>query len=324
MTVWRCASRSRGIARLGVSLAALVLCGAASAQEGEGPRGQINVSYQYSDERDLIGAHATIPTDTFYTHLVDFEVDYALNDRWSVSAGLPLISRKAFDPNRTHDPLGIVPPHTESEFIDDGQFHTYWQDLRLEGRYLALTEPFIVEPYIELTIPASNYPFFANAAVGQRLHKQEYGATLAYRPPFLNWYFSLRAGYVNAPSTLGVSIDGTRVFGQAIRFLNPRIALKIFFSSKHNKGLTVAPIDRTSEQWYYHDRMTRHNYLNVGIGADIALSDRNSLNIDWIKMPYAQDVFQLRKALNVTVSRAFGSATRSKRTRGGPRPSVND
>jgi hypothetical protein len=311
----------------GVLLAALVVCGTAAAQgNGEGPRGQMYLSYQYHEERDLIGSNITIPTGTLYTRLVDFAVDYALNDRWSVSAGLPLISRKVFDPNRAHDPLFINPPHTESEFIDDGQFHTYWQDLRLEMRYLALTEPFIVEPYVQLIIPVSDYPFFANAAVGRRLHEQEYGATLAYRPPFLNWYFSLRAGYVDAPSTLGVSIDGTRVVGDAIRFLSPRISLRIFFSSKHNKGMPVSttPPDRTSEQWYYHDRMIRHNYINMGIGTDIALSDRNSLSIEWIEMLHAQDVFQLRKALNITVSRSFGSATPSKRARGARGPSVND
>lgn len=310
-------------------LATLLLCGTAIAQgDGEGPRGQIYLSYQSSEERDLVGAQITLHGGTIYARAVDFAVDYALNDRWSVSAELPLISRKAVvSPGAPrHDPLAIIPPHTESEFIDDGQFHTYWQDLRLEGRYLALSEPFIVEPYIAFTIPASDYPFFANAAVGRRLHRQEYGATLAYRPPFLYWYFSLKAGYVNAPSTLGVSIDGMRVFGQAIRFLNPRISVKVFFDSKHNKGMSVSttPPDTTSELWYYHDRMIRHNYISAGIGADIALSDRNSLSIEWIKMPRAQDVFQLRKALNITVSRSFGSATPSKQARAARGPSVND
>jgi hypothetical protein len=311
---------------LGVLLAALALCGATAAQEGEGHRGQMSFSYQYSEARDIIGAHITIPTTPLYTRLVDFGVDYALNDRWSISAGLPLMSRKVYDPNRSHDPLFIIPPHTESEFIDDGQFHTYWQDLRLEGRYVALTEPFIVEPYLELTIPMSDYPFFANAAAGQRLHKQEYGATLAYRPPFLQWYFSMRMGYSNAPSTLGVSIDGVRVDGEAIRFLSPRISLKVFFSSKHNKGMVVptTPIDRTTELWYYHDRMIRHNYIAAGIGTDIVLGNRNSLGIDWIKMPHAQDVFQLSKAFNITVSRSFGSAVPSQRPGRARGPSVND
>jgi hypothetical protein len=328
VTSRRCARRSCGGLRLGATLVALLLCGIAAAQaaDPEGHRGEMSLSYQYSEARDLIGAHLTIPTTPLYTRLVDFAVDYELNDRWSVSAGLPLISRKVFDPNRTHDPLGIVPPRTESEFIDDGEFHTYWQDLRLEARYRALTEPFIVEPYFEYSLPMSDYPFFANGAVGQRLKRQEYGATLAYRPPFLQWYFSLRAGYANAPSTLGVSIDGVRVDGQAIRFLSPRIALRVFFSSKHNKGMLVpsTPIDRTSQLWYYHDRMIRHNYISAGLGADIALGNRNSLGVDWIKMPHAQDVFQLQKAFNISVSRSFGSPTPSSGAKRIRLPASND
>ena len=121
---------------------------------------------------------------------------------------------------------------------------------------------------------------------------------------------------MNAPSTLGVSIDGVRVFAQAIRFLNPRVSVKAFFSSKHSTGTPVPPnpaaIDRTTEWWYYHDRLIRHNYITAGIGTDLELSDRNSLSIDWVRMAHAQDVFQLRKALNITVSRSFGPPAPSK------------
>jgi hypothetical protein len=189
-----------------------------------------------------------------------------------------------------------------------------------------MTDPFIVEPYIELSIPMSDYPFFANSAPGQHLRRLEYGTTLAYRPPFLQWYFHLLAGYANLPSTLGVSIDGTRVDGQATRFLNQQVSLRVFFSSKHSKGwpvpITLPPF--TSELWYDHDRMFRHNFINVGIGTDIAWKNSNTLSIDWIRMPHAQDVFQSRKGLNVTLSRSFGSPVASKHPGRARTPSVSN
>jgi hypothetical protein len=309
------------------ALAGLTVAWTAVAQEGEGHRGQMVLAYQDSEAQNLAGTDVTIPTSPIKIRLFDFAVDYALNDHWSISAGLPLISRSFFDPNRGHDPLAIIPPHTESEFIDDGEFHTYWQDLRLGTRYLALTEPFIVEPYFEYSIPMSDYPFFAGAAVGQRLRKFEYGTTLAYRPPFLQWFFSWRMGYVNAPATLGISIDGVRIDAEAVRFLGPRVSMKVFFSSKHSKGVPVSthnvPVPHTSEAWYEHDRMIRHNYISAGIGVGLALNERSSLGIDFVQMPKAQDVFKLKHALNFSVSRSFGRPVPGQRA-GRELPSTPD
>jgi hypothetical protein len=328
----RAVRRGRWILWL-AGLSASVLATAArpvAAQDAETHRGTMALSYQYNEAQNLLGGDVTIPTGVLTTRLIDFSFDYALNDRWSVSAGLPLISRKAFDPNRGHDPLRIIPPHTESEFIDDGEFHTYWQDLRLGARYLAITEPFIVEPYVEYSIPASAYPFFANAAVGQHLRKFEYGTTLAYRPPFLQWFFSWRMGYVDAPATLGVSIDGVRIDAEAVRFLSPRVSMSVFFSSKHSKGNALHPGPPpppgvfTTEAWYQHDRMIRHNYISTGIGTTVALGDRNVLSIDWLRMARAQDVFKLKNALNFSVSRSFGPPAPSKHAGGRQLPTTPD
>jgi len=278
----------------------------------------MSFTYQYNEARDLVSTEFVIPTTPITTHLLDVAVDYELNDRWSVSAGLPLISRKALAPS--HDPLRIIPPHPESDFVDDGSFHAYLQDLRVAVRYRALADPLIVEPYVYVGLPVSDYPFFAVSAVGQNLRKTEIGSTFAYRPPFLRWFFSLEAGYVFSPETLGVNIDTTRVDAEAVYFVGPRVSAKIFVSSKNGTGIAPPRTpDFTSQEWYYHDRMIRHNYVNAGVGVDWMLSDRNSLSIDWIEMVHAEDVFELRKALNVTVSRSFGAAAPSSkrdRTRG--------
>jgi hypothetical protein len=290
-------------------LGALVCCTTAAAQEGDAlvHRGQYSISYQYNEMRGLATSEGTLNTAPISTRLVDFAATYALNDRWTVNFGLPAISRKAAAPS--HNPLKIIPPHPESRFLDDGRFHTYLQDLRLGASYLALSEPFSVEPYIELSFPVSDYPFFAIATPGQHLRKTEIGTTLAYRPPFLRWFFNLQTGYVYLPETLGVNVNTTRVDGEAGYFVTPRISAKLFFSSKHGTGIE-APLtpDQTSEAWYYHDQMLRHNYINAGVGADWTVNDRNMLSFDWIQMVHAQDVFKLRKALNITLSRSFGPA----------------
>jgi hypothetical protein len=281
--------------------------GAARAQELDeaGPRGQMSFTYQNQKTQDLVLSHTTASSPIVRTQLIDVAVSYRIKDRWTIHAGLPVISRES-TPTPSHNPLRIVPPRVDSDFVDDGQYHTYLQDLRLGASYLAVDELVSVEPYLEYGIPASNYPFFAASAVGRNLQTIEVGTTLAYRPPFLKWYFSLRAGYQMADKVLGYDIDAMRVTADAAYFISPRLTLNAFLNSKNGKGFDPpATFDMTSELWYRHDQLTRHNYANAGVGLDWSLSDRNVLNFTLIKMVHAEDVFRLQRAMSVSWSRPF-------------------
>jgi hypothetical protein len=326
----RCAPRGTGGVRLAAVAAALAAWGIADAQDSDADshRGQISIDFQHSVAQDLHTTEFTIKSAPITARLVDVSIDYALNDRWTLTGGLPWIEKKVGTEAHSHDPLLVTPPHPESDFVDDGQFHGYLQDLSLGARYLALTEPFIVEPYVLLTIPVGDYPFFAIAAVGQHLRRTEVGSTLAYRPPFLKWFFSLRAGYSYAPETLGQSVDATRVDGEAVFFVGPKVSLKTFFSSKNGKGMAPprTPTSVPSDVWYQHDRMVRHNYATVGVGVDWKVNDRNVIGLSFIKMIHTEDIFKLKNAFDVTLSRPFGSATSaSKRGRlQNPSPAASD
>jgi hypothetical protein len=268
-------------------------------------RGEMAFTYQYQRAQNLVSEDFTIQSAPVTTHLIDFAVSYRIKNRWTVNAGLPLISRE-WKGGASHDPLKMVPPQYDSEFVDDGHFHTFLQDLRLGASYLLLEAPVSLEPYLEFGIPASDYPFFAASAVGRHLQTLEAGAIAAYRPPFLPWYFSMRAGYVMADPVLGVNTDATRVTADATRFVNQRIALNVFLTSKNGKGIKppLAP-DFTSEVWYRHDQLIRHNYANLGVGVNWALGDRSVLNFTVLRMVHVEDVFELDDALSVTLSRPF-------------------
>jgi hypothetical protein len=268
-------------------------------------RGEMALTYQYQRAQNLVSEDFTINSAPITTHLFDFGVSYRVNDRWTVNAGLPLISRE-WKGGPSHNPLNIVPPQYDSEFVDDGHFHTFFQDLRLGAAYLLLEDPVSLEVHLEYGIPASDYPFFAASAVGRHLQTIEAGATAAYRPPFLPWYFSLRTGYVMTDPVLGVDTDAMRVTADATRFMNERIALNVFVASKNGKGISPPQTpDFTSELWYRHDQIIRHNYVNIGLGVNWALGDRNVLNFTLLKMVHAEDVFELRDGLSVTLSRPF-------------------
>jgi hypothetical protein len=306
--------------RLGIAIVCAVNASLSvvDAQEGDIPRvgeparradaegrGEMALTYQYQRAQDLVSEDFTIVSAPITTHLIDFAVSYRITDRWTVNAGLPVISRE-WKGGPSHNPLNIVPPQYDSEFVDDNHFHTFAQDLRLGAGYLLLEQPVSLEVHLEYGIPASDYPFFAASAVGRNLQTIEVGATAAYRPPFLPWYFSLRTGYVMADKVLGVDTDAVRVTADATRFVNAQIALNVFITSKNGKGISPPQTpDFTSELWYRHDQIIRHNYANLGLGVNWALGDRHVLNFTLLKMIHAEDVFELRDALSVTLSRSF-------------------
>jgi hypothetical protein len=268
-------------------------------------RGEMAVTYQYQRAQNLVSEDFTINSAPITTHLFDFAASYRVNDRWTISAGLPLISRE-WKGGPSHNPLNVLPPQYDSEFVDDGHFHTFFQDLRLGAAYLLIEQPVSLEVHLEYGIPTTDYPFFAASAVGRNLQTIEAGATASYRPPFLPWYFSLRTGYVMTDPVLGIDTDAMRVTADATRFMNERIALNVFLTSKNGNGISPPPTpDFTSELWYRHDQVIRHNYANIGLGVNWALCDRNVLNFTLLKMVHAEDVFELRDALNVTLSRPF-------------------
>ena len=310
---------ARTRALLSWSIAALALAGSAvRAQEiTRDPterRGEIDITYQYSKESNLETDNiGTIPTNVVTTQSLDFNVRYALKERWTIEGGLPLVSRKwGADGMLPEDPLGyvhnpnnLIPPHPEDHFTDDGHYQTYFQDWRLGGRYLLFRDPVIIEPYVVIGFPATDYPFLGSAAPGEHLKRTEVGSTFAYRPPFLNWYFSVEIGYQFVEKVLDVNKNATRTDAEVVYFASPTVAVKLFASSKYGGGIEPPSPDLASPIWYHHDQLVRHNYMNAGIGTDWTLSSRNIINFSWIQMVKAEDIFHLKGALSFSLQRNF-------------------
>lgn len=269
-------------------------------------RGQLSLTYQYISTNNLAAATGTIPTGPTHAHVINFEIDYAVSDRWTFSAGLPLVTKR-YKGDFPHDPLTIVPPRTESRFIDDGSYHTYFQDWHIGASYLVKSDPIAIAPFASLGIPSNDYPFFAQAAVGQNLKRVELGTSLAYQPPFLTVYFNLAVSRAFVEKTLGHSVDHWRFDGEVGYFVRPRVAVNLLISGKEGDGLSPSdfPPPRNTELWYQHDRLTRHNYVNMGVGAHWMLSDRQRLSAALLRMVHAEDVQILKYAVSIGIARSF-------------------
>jgi hypothetical protein len=260
----------------------------------------IRVSQFNNGQRDVdIGS---LKTGSAY---VDFE--YAVSSRWTVKLGLPYI-RKSYNGPARHDPLTLDPPRPEVAYLDDGHYHGSLQDFLVGARYLLSGGPFIVEPFVYALVPSHGYPHFAQAAVGQNLSKVEMGVEATHFFPFSDWYCQGSVSYTVAEETLGVSINHFRLNGELGYFFAANFSVHAFFNGKHGRGddgTQFPPSQRSDERWYQHDRTSRHDYLNVGVGADWYFNDRYQLFGSVLSSVWGKTVHLVDWAGTVGMTRYF-------------------
>ena len=301
---------SHGLRHFHFTLAALLwacLCLPAVAQD-EKSRGTVSLSYQYVREGKVNISTGKVDIGTSDTHSVLLEVDYSLNDRWGLFGGLPYITKR-YNGSSPHDPATLSPNVNES-FIDDGDYHSDFQDLTIGVRYSIsmLNSRFQIQPFISYGTPTNDYPIYAHASVGQNFWKVNVGATISYMPPLSDLYYSVTATRVFSEKTQGVNIDRWLLDGEIGYFLNPRLVVKGFFVGRTGNGQKFPddfPPPRDDIHWYEHERLLAVEYVLLGAGMDWALNERNRLSISAVTSVHAEMVHEVDFGVSIGVSRAF-------------------
>ena len=282
----------------------------ATAQETESRtgHGSVSLNYQYLTADSLESTIGEIPIGPVDTHSLNVQLDYHLNEKLTLSAGLPYV-RKRYRGSLQHDPLLLDPPRPYLENIDQGQWNTGLQDIHLGARYLlSSSRTLSIEPFVSLEIPSHEYNFFGNAAVGQHVRKLQIGSSFVFEPGLSDAYYSFDLGYVFVERTLGVSIDHWRVNAEVGYYFRPRLSGRLFALLKHGHGLSFPdnfPLPRSTELWYQHDRLVKHNYTNAGVGVTWAFSDKHQLAASWMTMTHGEVVHKLDYGLDVALSWSF-------------------
>jgi hypothetical protein len=229
--------------------------------------------------------------------------EYALNERWLVSAGIPWVRRRYTGPF-PHDPLNLDPPHPESPFVDNGEYHSGFQDWMLGVKYRMHVGALVIEPLAEVHVPSHDYAFFAQSAIGQNLWKFELGVELTHLLPLSDWYYRIDARYVIPERTLGFNVNHFKLHTEAGYFLSANLALNVFVQAKSGRG--YSPVTSTTdERWYQHDRTLRHNYVNVGAGVDWFFAERYQVGMQLFTNVWGEDVHLVDWGLNIGLTRYF-------------------
>ena len=284
-----------------------------NAAEGE-PRkgsGQFVLTYHFNTTDGFESSIGDLPIGSIDTHVLNFELQYALTDRLTVIAGIPYVRKRYNNGPLPHDPLLLDPPRPYIENVDLGDWNSDFQDFNIGAKYQIREGAFSVAPFVNLGIPSNEYPFYGNAAIGQQLTRLQVGSSLMWYPGLSNAYYSADISYVFVEKTLGVSVNYWNIRAEAGYQFGAHMTGRLFGLLKKGSGLSVPddfpgfPDQLTDELWYQHDRMLKHNYMNIGIGFDWVLNDRYSVSSNYMTMIWADQVNILEYALTLSVARTF-------------------
>lgn len=289
-------------------------------QEPTKGHGSVSIDYQNTYVNAFRrNSGFTNPATRVRIRSVALGLDYYFADRWSVYAGIPFVSNvysgsaphcPSTTPPQCHNAPVLAPPHPESQFLDDGQYHGAWQDWSLGVGYHSHIGDYYLTPTLTYSRPSHDYTFFANAAVGQHLWQVQPAIELAHQLELSNFYYRVRYSYVFVERTLNTSVNHHRLDLELGYFVNDKWSIRGFAVGKKGDGylvLELKPLTNggTNELAYHHDQISRHDYAAAGVGFDYHFGDHYTLSTSVQTLIWGQAVFNFKYSLDVRLTREF-------------------
>lgn len=292
-----------------IALLALLIASNSLAEKGDGT---FRMEYQFVETGDFDSSVGALDIGETHAHVFMFSGTYALTDRWTLSASLPWIKKRhqgALAHNPTLDLTAF--PEADQSLIDDGNFHSDWEDLYVSAAFEAYQgERWSISPFISIGIPTNDYPFYAHAAVGRNIWHVPVGTAFRFTPYFSDFSFSGDIAYVITEKSLGVNINHWLLNLDLAYYVTPAFAPKIFASVKYSPTGLSFPDDfdvtaLNDEAWYYHDRTIKHNFVNAGVGFDWLINDKYMLSGSALTMVDPDQVNTIDLGLSLGITRFF-------------------
>ena len=306
--------------RSGAILALVLLSATAAARADDDPfeaaphqepaqyRGRVYVLIQSLHTGSLITDAGDIPgrTETD-TQGVRLGLDYMLDDKWELHASIPYIRKRSNGGPGAHRLDNLDVPHPEADFLDDGLYHSNWQDLELGVSYHGHWRGLLVQPSVTLQVPASDYSFYANAATGQHVNRLLLGIDVTRQAPGSNFYWSAGYSYVIQERVMGTNANKNRFRLEAGYFFSPSWSMRVFTNGSVGAGHDSSDFntDRRTEHWYHHDQTSKHNYAIAGVGASYSPNSRYTVSLSVAGMYWGRTVHDLKHAYELSIARSF-------------------
>ena len=332
----------------------------ARAQAWLAPKGEASFSlgYQYSYMRD----HFATSGDRYdWGHTRQNKVlanlTYAVTDRFTVSLGLPPYYLSQYsglqahqhpvldaNGNLTRDENGayvFLPPT-----VDDGATHGSFQDFRAEVRFMAVSQPLVVTPFVGAVIPSHGYEFLGHTAVGRQLWELRAGVNLGRRldPVLPDAYAHGRYTFSFRERVQGLRFNYSFVDLELGYFVTPSLTLRLLgaWQIAHD-GLRdfedypeaavfaadwqefMAALDGVEIRWrpgvvmgLHHDQLDLQNAFDAGVGLSVAASPSLDLAVTAFHTFSGKGGHATNFGLNLGATWSFSPARLFKKSSGAP------
>jgi opacity protein-like surface antigen len=213
------------------------------------------------------------------------ELGYAITDRFAVSVGLPFTSAKWYRTCATcgapHNPtVNGVSYH--GTLIDDGNYHSTFQDYRVQALYQVARNPVALTPFVGIVIPSHDYQYYAHAAVGRGLREYLLGVNFGgqlYRV-LPGAYVQAHYSYAFVERVLGIHHDRSSGALELGYFLTPSLGARFLASGFYTHGgicncsdlALGTPVNASNPYRLHHDQIEHASGISLGGGLSYQLT----------------------------------------------------
>ena len=198
-------------------------------------------------------------------------------DRLAIRLNVPFVISK-YDGSFPH------PPVAGQANLDDGNWHSTFQDLLAEVRFRATQGSIAVTPFVAVTVPTNFYEYYGHAAPGRKLVEGQVGVAAGrlLDPILPNAYVQVRYMFGVPEKVAGISHNRSQVSFETGYLLGPALTVRAIGSWQKTHGGWRAPIDfpaNTSPGFHVHDQVIRNSYLRLGGGVSYSLTGSLDVNV---------------------------------------------
>ena len=199
--------------------------------------------------------------------------DYALTDRLGLWTSAAYVSAKNGD-----DPSPVL-GHAG---IDDGRYHSTWQDLHAGARFALVEEPVAITPFVEMVLPLHDYETRGEAAPGRGLRQATVGLNIGRQVMHVpGMYVHLRYGHTFVERHLDVGTDRDNLDLEVGMQIRPRWGIRGLAGWQETQGGLNFPEDVLHDHDLFdeHDRLLDDEHLKAGLGAAYSASDSVTVHV---------------------------------------------
>ena len=293
------------------TLALITFAGApaAFAQAWLPPQGEGAVSILFTDAFVRYHAAPTERVDAghIFAKTLLFDVTYGVTDRVAVSFGLPWVMSK-YSGRQPH-PVSLT--DSTPNPLDDGRYHSTFQDFRFELKYNLTKRGVVLTPFVGTVIPSHDYRYFAHAAPGRRLREFQVGVVGAKVLDAITPGLFVQGRYTHGFLETVADVSRSRSLADVEigYFITPRLRVLAMASGQVTYGgvdiVRGRALQILGPLFAYHDQIDRLNSFNAGAGAAVSITDTIDLFGSWTRTLAQRNGHIVDRGLALGVSWGF-------------------